>query len=165
MATYTALADRFLLSLFSFCGYLLPLVFFRLFKLCPLLVFFLVIWTFPVACALLANYSHFLSPAPEGLFLDVLDIVFYRWRGRVFMSGEGGVVRGGLFWRIYCLFMCMRLTFSPSRDKIVLRLIPAVLKVCFRFPLGRVVLCVEGDSGASFAWLCVYTRLFHPPRT
>lgn len=21
----------------------------------------------------------------------------------------------------------------------------------------------EGDSGASFAWLCVYTRLFHPP--
>jgi len=23
--------------------------------------------------------------------------------------------------------------------------------------LGRVVLCVEGDSGASFAWLCVYT--------
>ena len=29
--------------------------------------------------------------------------------------------------------------------------------------LGRVVLCVEGDSGASFAWLCVYTRLFHPP--
>jgi len=22
---------------------------------------------------------------------------------------------------------------------------------------------VEGDSGASFAWLCVYTRLFHPP--
>ena len=23
--------------------------------------------------------------------------------------------------------------------------------------LGRVVLCVEGDSGASFAWLCAYT--------
>ena len=24
-------------------------------------------------------------------------------------------------------------------------------------------MCAEGDSGASFAWLCVYTRLFHPP--
>lgn len=32
------------------------------------------------------------------------------------MSREGGFVLGGWFWRIYCLVMCLHLTFSPSKD-------------------------------------------------
>ena len=45
-----------------------------------------------------------------------LTVRFCSSPGRIFMSREGGFVLGGWFWRIYCLVMCLHLTFSPSKD-------------------------------------------------